>query len=94
MAMLLQFQSTILHPNQMCVDVGANFHDFYNNHLVYVLFVQPNYFEVSGGSTFLNYVVGMVSVNLLGSHALHSLAPAYWTPTEHTNIISIRALNM
>ena len=77
----------------MRVDGGSNCHDFWYNHLFYLLFVRPTSVHVSGGSIFLAAGVGVVHVKLPGFHTLHSLDPAYWTPIYCTNTFSISALN-
>ena len=78
----------------MIVDGGANFHDFWDKHLFYVLFDITNYVHVDSGSTLSSAGVGLVPVILPGSLTLHSLATEYWTPTDHINTLSLSAIKL
>ena len=49
---------------------------------------------MSGGYTFSADGLGLVPVMFPGSPTLHSLAPAYWTPTYCTNTLSLRPLKL
>ena len=64
---------------------GVNCHTFWDNLLFYVLFVRPTSVHVAGGSTISAAGVGLVPVVLPGYPTIHSLAPAYWTPTDRKN---------
>ena len=87
MVNLLQHQPTVSHVTQMRVDGGANCRDFWDKHLLYVLFVRPTSVHVSDGSTFSAAGVGLVPLMLPGFLTFHSLDTAYWTPTERTNTL-------
>ena len=92
MVKLLQCQSTISHTTHIWVYGEANYRDFGDKHLFYILFLRSTYFHVTGGSTFSAVGVGMVPVILPGSTTLHILAPAYWTPTDRTDNLSLRTI--
>ena len=94
MVNILQPQSTVSHITQMQVDGGDNCHTFWDKKLFYVLFVRPTSDHVAGGSTFSSTGVGLVSVMLTVSLTIHSLAPAYCTPTDFTNTLSLSALKL
>ena len=94
MVKLIQCHSTVSFPTKIRVDGGSYCRAFCDKHLFYVLFFWPTYFQVSSSSTFLDAGVGLVPVNFLVTHTLHSLAPSYWTPTERTNNLYLISLNI
>ena len=77
MVNLLHSQSNVSHLTQMQVDGGADCRAFGDKRLFYVLFGRTTSVHVSDVSKFSYDVVGLVSVMLLVSLTLHSMAPAY-----------------
>ena len=90
---LLQSQSTLSHPTHMRVDGGSSCHAFGDKHLFNVLFVRPTDVHFSGGSTFSAAGMGLVPFMFPGFPTLHSLDPAYCTPTYRTNTLSLITIN-
>ena len=78
----------------MQVDGGDNCHVFGDKHLFYILFVRPTSVHVDEGSTLSASDVGLVPVIYPGYPALHSLSPAYRTPTERINALSLSTLKL
>ena len=69
----------------MCVYGGDKCHDFWDKHLLYVLFIHNNYVQIYGGSTFSTASMGPDPVKLPGSNKLHSLDLAHLNPTQCKN---------
>ena len=57
----------------MRVDGEDNCHYFFDKHLFYVLFVQPTFVQVAGGSNFSADKMGLINFNLPGYHKIHYL---------------------
>ena len=71
MVNLLHPQSIVSHLNRMKVYGEANFHDFWNKRLFYVLFFRPTSVYVAGGSTLSASGMGFITVMFPGSTTLH-----------------------
>ena len=78
----------------MRVDGGSNCRYFWYKHLFYILFVRPISVHVSGVFTFSTDGMGLVPVKFPSSHTLHSMAPAYWTPTYLKKTLSLSTLKL
>ena len=94
MVKLLQFQSKVSHPTQMRVDREDNCHDFGISTSFITYLLDPLLSMLLVASTFSAAGVDLVPVTFQGSHKLHSLNPAYWTPTDHTHTLYLSVFNL